>query len=101
MKNCRECGHNEFSFKSNGSITTVTCRNCKNQFDFTRSSKPVVKDPKCPKCKEKMLRLKVVLTPDVLLEPFYYAYFFRCNKCGETIVDPTTKRHNALYARHK
>ncbi len=99
MKNCRQCGHNEFSFKSRGEFTVVKCKHCGNEFEFLRRKKQVDKSMHCNKCKTKMQRMKVVLTPETLLQPFYYTYFFRCEKCGEIENDPTTKRYNSLYTK--
>ena len=99
MKNCKQCGHNDFSFKSRGDFTVVTCRHCNNEFEFVRKKKPVAKTNHCSKCNCQMERAKVTLTPATLLAAFYYTYYFKCPKCGETTNDPTTKRHNALYTK--
>jgi len=98
MKNCKQCGKNDFSFKKRGAMTVVTCRNCKNEFEFLRKNKPTKKEFKCSKCKATMERVKIVLTPSILLEQFYFTYKYTC-KCGNEIMDPTTKRFNAMYKK--
>lgn len=97
MKSCRQCGHDDFSFKTRGEFTVVACRHCSNTFEFVRKKKPEAKTSHCVKCNCQMVREKSILTPATLLSPLYYTYYFKCPKCNDIIIDHTTKRYNALY----
>lgn len=101
MKNCKQCGHNDFSFKSRNEFTVVTCRHCNNEFEFVRKQKPASQDKHCNVCKAKVEREKIILTPQILLEQSYYTYQYKCTKCGNTFPDPTTKRFNLLYNKSR
>jgi NAD-dependent SIR2 family protein deacetylase len=99
MKNCKQCGHNDFSFKTKGAYTVVTCKNCSNEFEFIRKKKPVKQEHKCSACGAEMERYKITLTAEALLKPLFYTYNYKCTKCKTEVPDPTTKRINAMYTR--
>ena len=80
-------------------MTVVTCRNCSNEFEFSRKKKPVKQEHKCTECGAEMERYKVILTPAALLQPLFYTYYYKCVKCNHERPDPTTKRINAMYTK--
>ena len=97
MKQCPECEHNDWRFRTVGRETIATCKHCKHELKWVRKRKPKHDNKKCLKCKSKMEKTKVSIKPEVLLQPFYFVYVFRCPKCGREIPDKTTKRYNAMY----
>lgn len=97
MKPCEQCHHNDWRFKTEGKETVATCQHCNHKIKWERKKKPSSDNKKCITCKSKMERVKKELTAEVLLQPFYHSFVFRCAKCGREISDNTTKRYNSMY----
>lgn len=100
MKNCEECGTNDWWFKSQSGMTVATCKNCNNQLRWARRKKNKINNSEPDACEcgcRKFNRIKREVTIDVLQLPFYFTFFFICDKCKKEYPDKTTKRNNALY----
>jgi len=98
MKPCHECGHTNFTFKSKGGLTQVTCLHCSNTFEFSKKKKFNHNERKCKKCGSLMIRYKITLTKEHLLMPSFYTFFYKCKKCNCEVPDPSTKKFNTLCA---
>lgn len=100
MKNCNDCGKNDWWFKTEAGMTVATCKNCKSQLRWPKKQKHKKSPGEPPACEcgcAKFDREKAVLTIDILREPHYFMYNFKCKNCGAVIPDVTTKRSNLLY----
>lgn len=96
MKNCKTCSSNDWQFKADGDHTVVRCRKCKNEFRFLK--KKAKKKERCNECKStNIVREKLKIVPELLLERSYFLYWYVCKKCGARKPDPTTKRYNQLF----
>lgn len=100
MKTCDECGTNDWWFKSQGGMTVATCKNCSHELRWAKHRKTKVNNSEPDACEcgsKKFTRINRPVTIDVLTKPFYFTYYFICEKCKKEYPDKTTKKTNALY----
>ena len=100
MRACQDCGSNDWRFKTEGGMTVATCKNCSQQLRWAKKKKTKLNNSEPDACEcggRKFEREKREVTVAVLHEPFYFKYYFICQKCKKDYPDKTTKKYNALY----
>jgi hypothetical protein len=100
MKNCDDCGKNDWWFRSQGGMTIATCKVCKNELRWAKRKKTKINNSEPDACEcghRKFDRINRPVTIDVLKLPYYFTYYFVCKKCKKEFPDKTTKKNNALY----